>query len=169
MRVGVIDSILKSYEDEQTWYFYNSHEYHILGMPETETQLFKKFTDYGNKDFYFLIGNTSYLDTISKHLLKECGCKVTLDNKVPFANQWHFINIYWHHHIEVIFPIMLSHYLQAYYDKVNDISEFDQESFIRLFDFHIPIQLKVTHDLIKTQEYKEIIWNYFINQTINEQ
>lgn len=126
-------------------------------MPETETQLFKKFTDYGNKDFYFLIGNVSYLDILSKKLLEECGCKVILDTKHPFASQGHFINIYGSHIIEVVLPLMLSHYLESYYAKVLDISQFDQQSFIRLFDFSIPIQLKVTFDPLKAEEYKNII------------
>jgi hypothetical protein len=56
---------------------------------------------------------------------------------------------------------MLSHYLESYYEKVQDISQFDQQSFIRLFDFSIPIQLKVTFDSVKAEEYKNIIWNYF--------
>jgi hypothetical protein len=40
-------------------------------MPETESMLFKKTTDYGNKLFYILIGNESFLDEISAKWLND--------------------------------------------------------------------------------------------------
>lgn len=128
----------------QEAYYYNSHAYHILWMPEKEKwnleELWKKMAK-----TYFLFWNKSFLDEYWAQLLAMQWYDIKCIEKTPFPEEWYCINIFGDYIVEVMFPETISQYFKMFFDTVKSAEEFNTELFANIIKMKAPCSLKLIH------------------------
>lgn len=146
------DSFYKivSLENPDTLFFYNSHPYYILWMPDTEWSFINP--DNQKRDIYYLLGNTTFLDTYGAALYRQkwVSSIQTVTNP-EFLEQWYLINIIGEFYIECVFPSIINSYFEIYFNAVKTMEHFDVESYKEIF--HMKSECKIT--LMRSAKYAE--------------
>lgn len=146
---------------DQSWYFYNSHTYHVLWMRDIELWGLQGMSSHGRYPICFIAGSDTVLDHHGCQLLTDSAYAIAQVAHTSFPAQWYFLNVYGDYYIEVVLPIALSSYFQVYFDTVTSLSDFPHALFEQLFEFKTQLRVKLTHDPVQAQQYRSQLQSYF--------
>lgn len=139
---------------------YNSHLYHILWIPETETTNFKNMAQQ-NEKVYMLVGNESIMDEHAAIIVRAQGVEVVCNEKTKFLKEGYFINIVWEYMIEALFPDVINQYLKVFFDTIKDIKDFNPEIFQNIFKMKVEYKVTIRRSKSQTDALKKEIKKYF--------
>jgi len=128
-------------------YYYDPHPYHILWKTDQEEFNVKKFLKPWRSMFYVL-GNTTFLDTYWAQLLEKYWCTVsmsTLWNPIFYASIWD----YWY---TVEHASHINEYFETFFLLTKSFDEFNKKLFQKTFHIKWTCTLTVYHDPEKSQE-----------------
>ncbi|MFZ2150731.1 MAG: hypothetical protein WAZ12_00220 [Candidatus Absconditicoccaceae bacterium] len=144
----------------ESLYMYNSHLYHILGMPETETTNFKNMSKQMQK-VYLLVGNESVMDQYAANIIKLQGIDIVCSDKTKFLKDGYFINIIGEYMIEALFPDIINQYFKAFFDNIKNLKDFNPELFQNIFKMKAEIKITIRRSKSQTDSLKKEIKKFF--------
>lgn len=157
---NILNNMALKNKDNDWLFMYNSHAYHILWLPETESANFKNMKNQVWKVF-LLVGNESTMDLYASEQIKTLWINVVCNQENKFLKNWYFINIIWEYILEVLFPNIINQYFNIFFDNIENIKNFNPEWFKNIFE--MKGEYKITFRRSKKQStiLKKEIKNYF--------
>ena len=160
VRADLLSVIALKWWGNESLYMYNSHLYHILWIPETETTNFKNM-EQQNEKVYMLVGNESVMDEHAAIIVRAQGVDVVCNEKTKFLKEGYFINIVWEYMIEALFPDVINQYLKVFFDTIKDIKDFNPEIFQNIFKMKVECKVTIRRSKSQTDALKKEIKKYF--------
>lgn len=159
-RAELLTSLTLKHSKEENFYMYNSHLYHILWIPETETTNFRNMKKNVNK-IYMLVWNESLMDQHASNILRLQWTDVVLSNKTKFLKDGYFINIIWDYILETLFPDIINQYFKAFFDNIKDLKDFNPELFKNIFKMKVECKTTIRRSKSQTDILKKEIKKFF--------
>lgn len=140
-------------------YFYDSHPYHILGLPGTEHELMSYLANH--QTIYYLFWNIKILDQYGAELLERKWCLSRCHDDTPFLKEWYCNVLVGDYILESIFPNLLTEYFATFFDKVQDISEFNMEQFASIFKIKVTVSFTIKKSPTHVERIRKKIQSFF--------
>ena len=134
------------YNWQEVNYIYNSHTYHIIGMPEADTVLFENIWSRVSETL-FLVWNKTPIDLYWCNLMWEIiNTRALTDKDSWLLSTWYCLNVVWEYYLEVLFPDILNQYFELLFENTQDIKELNIDVFKQLFHIKVPISVTLYRD-----------------------
>lgn len=160
IRTDALGKLYARYAWEEA-YYYNSHSYHMLSMPEKEKTNLQELWKHIKKT-YFLFGNTTFLDKYWAELLAMPWYDIHCIDNPPFPEEWYCINIFGDFVVEAVFPEEVTQYYKVFFETVQDLSTFNPSLFSQILKMKCASTLKIIHSPELASKMKKKIKKYFI-------
>ena len=144
---------INAQSEEQNWYEYGSHPYHVLAMPTEEIPFYKSLKTSG-------IGNSSFLDTYGTQLLTTVANTAITDTP-PFPKEGHILLVCGSYIISVVIPPAATDHLGSFYRTTNRIEEFEVELYNNVFTMKTPCKITVRKSTIDAGDLRAKFKPYF--------
>lgn len=114
-------------------YHYNSHAYHMNGVPDTERQFWNGLKISGIKQ-YMVFGNTTFLDKHGAEFVTCYGNAKAITTTVhPFPRDGYMMMIIGEYIIDLSFPSHIADSFRFFFDSVDSLKKFHYSVFHSLF------------------------------------
>lgn len=160
IRADILNNMTFKDEKNEWLFMYNSHVYHILWMPETESTNFRNMKQQLWK-VYLLVGNESTMDKHAADIIRLNGIDVICNNKHKFLKDGYFINIVWDYMLEALFPDIINQYFKVFFDNIQNIKDFNPEWFQNIFKMKCECKITIRRSKSQTDILKKEIKKFF--------
>ena len=140
---------------DDSWYVYNSHPWHSLGMRDTEQRLYESIISHG-KEVFMVFGNETFLDTYGQKLVTANGYHTTIVSDSPFLQDGYALWVCDDHIVECIFPEIISRNFLFFFQSVQNISNFNQTLFSDVFKMKCNCKITVRCDTKEANRIKSL-------------
>lgn len=148
-------AINRMYGNQEPTYFFTSHPYYMLGAQSTEISLVQQTTKI--TDFYYLCGNTHFLDTYGVQLYQQAGVKKAVaSDKVPFLKEGYCLAVVGDFVFEVLYPPEISDYFRMFFETVKELKDFNVDLFQRIFEMKTSCKLTLRRDTLQAKQTKKM-------------
>lgn len=146
-------------KNQETLYFYNSHAYFPLWIPQNSYDIQKKVSWPWNT--LGIIWNDTFLDRHGSNTQTDKWYKTVIVHDAPFMKEWYCLLIHWPFIYEIIFPELISNYFKLYFETIHKLEDFNIEFFQNIFH----IKQKYTIKIRSNQKEAELYRKEFIKLT----
>ncbi len=159
IRANIIWQLVTKYPNTDVFY-YNSHPYGTLAMPERDLVNLKELAKHTNKT-YFLIGNDNFLDRYGASLLNLQGYEMKCIANTSFLDEWYCINIIWDYIVDCLFPNTIIEYFKIFFNTVDKPDDFNLDLFKNITKIKEKYSMKLTYSPEHAQKLRQQIKGYF--------
>jgi len=161
IRSSLLSQLNLMYNYNYPNYIYNSHTYHILWMPEADTQLFENIWKNNLKTF-FLAWNKTPLDMFWIQIINKIhNTSALASDTTDLLKKWYFLNIVWEYYIEVLLPDALNSYFEIFFQNTHAFHDLNIELFKQLFHMKVPLHCTLHKSQVQASAFKKIIEKEF--------
>ncbi len=147
-------SINRLYDKKEATYVYQAHPYYALGMNMTEMAFFTQANRIS--DVYFMTGNTKFLDIYGTNLYKEIWIKADARDDLPFLRENYCVTVVGDYVFEVLYPKDIGDYFTIFFETIDNISQFNEQLFQRIFNMKTNIRLTLRRDQVQANQIKKL-------------
>ncbi len=145
---------------KQDWYYYKSHPYHILGVPQTEKSFLDSMAKY-IPTTYYLIGNDNFLDKYGASFITMNGYNVCTATNTPFLEKGYCVSILGDYILEIVFPEIVTEYFAIFFSTVKSEQNFNSAMYQKLFTIKDKFTLRLTRSQKDAIKMKQKIKKFF--------
>lgn len=138
-------------------FHYNSHAYHMNGVPDTEWPFWTSLKLSGIKQ-YMIFGNTTFLDQHGAVFVRQYGwAKAILTTDHPFPRDGYIMMVVGEYIVDLSFPQYVSDSFRFFFDTIQTMKDFHFTLFNSLFQQKAKYVITISHDPERAEYTKKVL------------